>query len=94
MTQLSDGGVRSGRRSHAVPFHGWATVAVGAVVTFCSGPGQSYVFSVFLDPILADTGISRTRLSALYAVGTGVSAIMVAVVGRLVNRLGARVMLV
>ncbi len=63
------------------------------MVTFCSGPGQSYVFSVFVDPILGDTGVSRTQLSALYAVGTGVSAVMVTVVGRLVDRLGARVML-
>lgn len=63
------------------------------MVTFCSGPGQSYVFSVFVDPILGDIGVSRTQLSALYAVGTGVSAVMVAVVGRLVDRLGARLML-
>ncbi len=94
MTQLSKAYLRSGRQSVRTPFYGWAIVAVGAIVTFCSGPGQSYVFSVFVDPILADTGVSRTQLSALYAVGTGVSAIMVAVVGRLVDRLGARVMLV
>ncbi len=94
MTQLSKAYLRSGRQSVRTPFYGWAIVAVGAIVTFCSGPGQSYVFSVFVDPILTDTGVSRTQLSALYAVGTGVSAIMVAVVGRLVDRLGARVMLV
>lgn len=68
-------------------------VAVATLATFCSGPGQSFVFSVFVDPILADTGISRVYLSTLYAFGTGVSAAMVVLVARLVDRFGARIML-
>lgn len=75
------------------PFYGWAVVAVATVAMFCSGPGQSFVFSVFVDPILADTGLSRVHLSMLYAFGTAVSAAMVAVVARLVDRYGARLML-
>lgn len=63
------------------------------LATFCSGPGQSFVFSVFVDPILADTGISRVYLSTLYAFGTVVSAAMVVLVARLANRFGARLML-
>ncbi|MBA2617318.1 MAG: hypothetical protein H0U91_04020, partial [Rubrobacter sp.] len=65
------------------PFYGWAVVLVAAIATFCSGPGQSFVFSVFVDPILADTGISRVGLSTLYAFGTAVSAGMVVLVARL-----------
>lgn len=68
-------------------------MAVATLATFCSGPGQSFVFSVFVDPILADTGISRVYLSTLYAFGTGVSAVMVVLVARLVDRFGARLML-
>lgn len=68
-------------------------MAAATLATFCSGPGQSYVFSVFVDPILADTGLSRVYLSTLYAFGTGVSAAMVVVVARLVDRFGARLML-
>ncbi len=68
-------------------------VAVATIATFSSGPGQSFVFSVFVDPILADTGISRVYLSTLYAFGTGVSAAMVVLVARLVDRFGARLML-
>ncbi|MGB3683674.1 MAG: MFS transporter [Rubrobacteraceae bacterium] len=75
------------------PFYGWAVVAVATLATFCSGPGQSFVFSVFVDPILADTGISRVYLSTLYAFGTGISAAMVVLVARLVDRFGARLML-
>lgn len=75
------------------PFYGWAVVVVATLATFCSGPGQSFVFSVFVDPILRDTGISRVHLSALYAFGTAVSAAMVVLVARLVDRFGARSML-
>lgn len=75
------------------PFYGWAVVLVATLATFCSGPGQSFVFSVFVDPILADTGISRVHLSTLYAIGTAASAAMVVLVARLVDRFGARVML-
>ena len=57
-------------------------VAVGFLIAFSSGPGQSFVFSVFLDSIIEDTGLSRTAISALYSVGTGLSAVMVAFVSR------------
>jgi MFS family permease len=46
-----------------------------------------------IDPIIAETGLSRTLISALYAAGTAVSAAMTFVVGRLVDRSGARRML-
>ena len=65
-------------------------VAVGFLIAFSSGPGQSFVFSVFLDSIIEDTGLSRTAISALYAVGTGLSAVMVAFVSRMADRVGPR----
>lgn len=75
------------------PFYGWAVVAVATLATFLSGPGQSFVFSIFVDPIIADTGLSRVHVSTLYALGTAVSAAMVVVVARMVDRFGARLML-
>lgn len=65
-------------------------VAVGMVVIFSSGPGQSYLFSVFIDPIIEDTGLTRTTVSALYALGTFLSAAMVYVISRLADRKGVR----
>jgi MFS family permease len=76
------------------PFYGWAIVAVGIAVAFSSGPGQSYGFSVFLDSIIEATGFSRTGVSTLYAIGTGVSAVMVMLVSRLADRRGPRLMLI
>ncbi|MDN5697013.1 MAG: hypothetical protein L0G70_03435, partial [Rubrobacter sp.] len=75
------------------PFYGWAVVAAATLATFCSGPGQSYVFSIFVNPIIEATGLSRVHVSTLYALGTVVSAVMVVVVARMVDRFGARLML-
>ncbi len=75
------------------PFYGWTIALAAAAIAFSSGPGQSYVFSVFLDPIIEETGLSRTAVSALYAVGSGISAVMVSVVSRLADRHGPRRML-
>ena len=75
-------------------FYGWAIVAASGLVVFSSGPGQSYVFSIFIDSIIADTGLSRPGISALYMASTGVSAVLVAIVSRLAERYGPRAMLV
>ncbi len=69
-------------------------VAVGILVIFASGPGQSYGFAVFIDSIIADTGISRIGLATLYALGTGLSAAMVLTISRLADRHGARITLI
>jgi sugar phosphate permease len=82
--------MRSFRRR---PFYGWAIVGVAGLTFFASGPGQSFGFSVFIDSFIADTGLSRTEISALYTVGTGLSAVMVMLVGRAADRIGPRWML-
>ena len=71
-------------------FYGWVIVIVAGVVGFSSGPGQSFVFSVFIDSMIEDTGFSRPTIAGLYTVSTGVSAFMVAVVSRMADRWGAR----
>ncbi len=75
-------------------FYGWFIVAAAGLVVFSSGPGQSYVFSVFLDSIIEDTGLSRTGISVLYLASTIVSALLVTIVSRLSDRYGPRMMLV
>ncbi|HUG15787.1 MAG TPA: MFS transporter [Thermomicrobiales bacterium] len=71
-------------------FYGWVIVAIAMMTQYMSGPGQSYMFSVFIDPIMADTGLSRTGISSLYAAGTFVSAGMVFFISRLADRRGPR----
>lgn len=76
------------------PLYGWWIILVGSMVAFSSGPGQSFTFSVFIDSIIEDTALSRTAISTLYAVGTGLSALMVVMVSRLADRYGARTTLI
>lgn len=78
------------KTSRKRPFYGWVIVAVATLITFSSSPGQSFGFSVFLDSIIEDTGLSRTVVSGLYAVGTGLSAAMVMFVSRMADRYGPR----
>ena len=75
-------------------FYGWVIVVTAAMVAFSSGPGQSFVFSIFVDSMIEDTGFSRSTISGLYAVSTGVSALMVVAVSRLADRWGARLNLI
>ena len=75
-------------------FYGWFIVAGAGLIVFSTGPGQSYVFAVFIDSIIGDTGLSRTGISALYLASTILSAAFVTIVSRLADRYGPRIMLV
>ena len=75
-------------------FYGWFIIAAAGLVVFSTGPGQSYVFSVFIDSIIDDTGLSRTGISVLYLASTLLSAILVTIVSRLADSYGPRLMLV
>ncbi len=75
------------------PFYGWWIVVAAMMVTFAAGPGQSFMFTVFIDPIIEDTGYSRTALSSIYAAGTIISALAVMIVSRMSDRRGPRAML-
>ena len=61
---------------------------------FTSGPGQTYSVSVFVNPIIEELGWSRTTVSGLYTAGSLTAAASMFLVGRLLDRHGARVMLV
>ena len=85
--------IRYGRPVPTPPrrfFYGYVVVAAAFVLSFASGPGQSFLFSVFQPEILRDTGLSATRFSLIYALGSGFSAALVLVLGRALDRFGAR----
>ena len=63
---------------------------VGALGIFMSGPGQTYVVSLFVDPIIEETEWSRTLVSALYSAGSVSAALGAFLAGRAFDRFGAR----
>ena len=74
-------------------FYGWVILAVSALGIFISGPGQTYSVSIFVDPIISDLGWSRTMVSGLYTAGSLTAGAVMILVGRLLDRYGARVMM-
>ena len=75
-------------------FYGWIILPVAGLALFLSGPGQTYNISVFIDPIIEDTGWSRTLISSIYTAGSMSASFGMIIVGRLLDRYGARTMLV
>ena len=74
-------------------FYGWIILVVAGSAGFMSGPGQTYGVSVFINPIIEDTGWSRTTVAGLYTAGSLTAATTMVFVGRLLDKYGARVML-
>ena len=74
-------------------FYGWTIVGTAGLGIFVSGPGQSHTFSVFVEPIGRDLGISSATLATAYGLATLAAAFLLPQMGRLVDRYGPRRML-
>ena len=75
---------------------GWADAritAAGAIAYALTAPGQTAAVSVFVDPMVAELGLSRSVVSTAYLAGTLVGAAALPMVGRAMDRVGARPML-
>lgn len=71
-------------------FYGWIVAVVGTIGVLMSMPGQTMGVSVFTDPLLEATGLSRLGFSNAYLVGTLMSGILLPFGGQLLDRYGAR----
>ncbi|MEM7535247.1 MAG: MFS transporter [Chloroflexota bacterium] len=71
-------------------FYGWISLIAGAVAIVMTSPGQTYVVSVLIEPMIAELGISRSLVSILYAIGTIVGGLALPTLGRLIDRYGTR----
>lgn len=74
-------------------YYGWLMLAVGMVGNFCSGPGQTFTVSVFIDPLIANFGLSRSAIASAYGTGTMIGALGLSFVGVLIDRHGSRLVL-
>ena len=75
-------------------FFGWIILGVATLAMFTSGPGQSHTFSIFVDLIAKDLGISTTAISSAYAFATLIAAFGLTRMGFFVDRFGARNVLI
>lgn len=71
-------------------FFGWRILAVAVITSILTGPGQTIGVSVFIDPMVAALGISRSTVSSAYLIGTLTGASAMPMFGRFVDRRGVR----
>ncbi len=74
-------------------YYGWFLLPFAALGVIMSIPGQTAGFSAFTESLLRVTGISRTRLSLLYMIGTLVSGFLLPFMGPIIDRKGSRIMM-
>lgn len=87
---------RTSRLINAIPFfYGWVILAVGTWGSVMMGPSQTFTFGLFIDSFVAELQLSRGTISLLYGLATLAAAFLLPIVGRAIDRYGARyVMLV
>jgi MFS family permease len=73
-------------------FYGWIIMLVGTFGLIMTSPGQTYAISIFLEPIIADLGLSRSLVSLLYTGGTLAGSFALPLVGRQIDQRGPRFM--
>lgn len=71
-------------------YYGWTIVAVGALCSMLSAPGQSFALSLYLEHMIRDVGISRVEISSLYALATLAGAVVLPLAGGLADRIPAQ----
>ena len=75
-------------------FYGWVILVVTTIGIIMSIPGQTTGVSIFTDHLIAATGLSRLALSNAYLIGTLTSGILLPFGGVLIDRFGARLVVI
>ncbi|MEL6552286.1 MAG: MFS transporter [Cyanobacteria bacterium J06621_11] len=71
-------------------FYGWVILLASVLGVLTSIPGQTIGISVFTDHLIEVTGLSRLQLANAYLFGTLTSGCLLPFGGKLLDRLGAR----
>jgi MFS transporter, OFA family, oxalate/formate antiporter len=75
-------------------YYGWFLLPFASLGVIMSIPGQTAGFSAFTDPLINISGITRTALSTAYLIGTISSGFILPFVGKFVDRIGSRKIMV
>jgi OFA family oxalate/formate antiporter-like MFS transporter len=75
-------------------YYGWYVVAVAFVASMMSAGVQAYTLGVFLKPMTAALGWSRTDISLGQTVSTVATGFLALIVGPIMDRRGGRVLIV
>jgi MFS family permease len=83
----------AGERQHLLKSRWWIVAAAALGMIVGQGPIAIFTLGVFLKPVTEALGISRGTLSSTVGLLTFIAAIVTPFMGRLIDRLGARVVL-
>ena len=75
-------------------FFGWIVMLAGSFGMIMTSPGQTYGVSIFIEHFINDLDISRSLVSTYYAIGTLIGAAALPFIGRRIDALGPRIMVV
>ena len=75
-------------------YYGWAIVAASFLASVGEVPVFAPVLGVFITPIEEELGWSRTTIAWAFTIGSATGSLSAVVVGRLVDRYGARMIVV
>lgn len=88
-------GIQTSRFVNQSPiFYGWVIMMAGTIGLIMTSPGQTYAVSIFIDHFIEDLHISRSLVSTLYTVGTLTGSLALPVIGRQIDRRGARLVVI
>ncbi len=71
-------------------FYGFVIVIAGTIGVWASVPGQTVGVSTFTDPVKDALGLSRSKFSIAYALGTIGSSFLLGIAGKWFDKYGAR----
>lgn len=75
-------------------FYDWIMLGVAILALAASSPRQTYVVSIFNEPMRQSLGLSHSQLALAYMLGTLLAALPITWIGSLMDRYGLRRMLI
>ena len=75
-------------------FYGWMIALLATIGMISSIPGQTMGVGVFTEYLIKKTGLNRLEISLAYMTGTIISSLIVPFAGRVLDKLGARTMVI
>lgn len=82
-------GAGGGPRNSTRPYHG-RVIGSASVAMAMTAPGQTAAISVFVDPLITSLQVSRSSVAMAYAIGSLAGALVMPLLGRMLDRLGPR----
>ena len=74
-------------------YYGWVVLAVASAAMLGTLPGRTQGLGLITEPLLRDLGISRVAFAQMNLVATLIGGLFCLGVGRLIDRIGSRVVL-